>query len=69
MRLYIIEMKDTNNKLLDSFKLTTGDYELPTIASMLSQGLDVIEKHENIEFVLTYSDPMLGYVTSKPMHI
>ena len=65
MRLYNVQLKDMENKLLDNFNVIVGDYEIPTIEVMFIQGLDVIEKYDDIEFVLTYNDPILGYVTSK----
>lgn len=70
MRLYNITVKDIENNVLDNFNLTVGDYELPTIKTMLMYGLEVIEKYDNIDFLLSYSDPLLGDVTTtKPLHI
>lgn len=69
MRLYNIMVKDIENNVLDNFNLTVGDYELPTIETMLMYGLEVIEKYDNIDFLLSYSDPLLGDVTTKPLHI
>lgn len=69
MRLYNIQVKDTDNNLLDSFKLTVGDYELPTLDAMLLYGLETIEKYDSIDFLLSYNDPILGNVTTKPLHI
>lgn len=69
MRLYNITVKDIENNILDNFNLTVGDYELPTIEVMLMYGLEVIEKYDNIDFLLSYNDPLLGDVTTKPLHI